>query len=533
MAGGKETPRQKMIGMMYLVLTALLALQVNSAILLKFQFLDESLLGVNGKTVTDNAGVLSNIRSAVDKGGNRSSDNRVLGNAQEIRKRTDEMVKYIREIREKLIAETGGKNPDDPNQYANPSGEDKVAMTMIGAAAKKNGAAYELKDKLNAYAKFLKPFNPNTPDQLANDGKDDPVAKNDKAQRNKDFAELNFENTPLVAALAVLSQKENEVLKYESDALQKLATQVGADIIKFEKIFAMARAESKTVAAGTKYKADMFIAASSDAITPKMSFQGRPVKVVDGKGQVEFTAAASNYDAEGNSKQSWKGQITINQNGRDTTFQVQEEYVVAKPVIQVQSAAVQALYFQCANELNVQVPALGAVYDPSFSASGGTAIKGAKKGLVTIIPSSTEVRLNVSSGGNAIGSETFKVRPIPKPTLVAIVNGRPLDVKRGVPAQSFRQVTIEAVAEEGFKQLLPKEARYRVTRWKAYLVRGTNPIDQVDVSGPSENLTRFAAKASKGDRVVIEVLDVKRLNYKGSVVDAKTSGDTFWNIPLN
>src|SRR5688500_18047214 len=104
MAGGKETPRQKMIGMMYLVLTALLALQVNSAILLKFQFLDESLMGVNGKTVTDNAGVLTNIKSSVNKSGNRPSDAAVLNQAQEIRKRTDEMVKYIRSIREKLIA---------------------------------------------------------------------------------------------------------------------------------------------------------------------------------------------------------------------------------------------------------------------------------------------------------------------------------------------------------------------------------------------------------------------------------------------
>ncbi|HEY4652007.1 MAG TPA: gliding motility protein GldM [Pontibacter sp.] len=533
MAGGKETPRQKMIGMMYLVLTALLALQVNSAILLKFQFLDESLMEVNGKTVNDNAGVLTNIKSAVNEGGNRSSDARVLQNAQAIRQQTSEMVNYIRGLRERLVKETGGVSEDDPHQYANPSGEDKVAMAMIGAANKKNGAGYELKDKLNAYAKFLKQYNPNMPNTLANDGKEDPVAKNDKTQRNKDFAELNFENTPLVAALAVLSQKENEVLKYEADALQKLASQVGADIIKFEKIFAMARAESKTVAAGTKYRADMFIAASSDAITPTMTFQGRPVKVVDGRGQVEFTAAASNYDAEGNSKQSWKGQITINQNGRDTTFTVQEDYVVAKPVIQVQSAAVQALYFQCANELNIQVPALGAVYDPSFSASGGQAIKGAKKGLVTVIPTATEVKLNVSSGGNAIGSETFKVRPIPKPTLALMVNGRPVDGRRGVPAQSIRQVSIEAIADEGFKQLLPNEARFRVTKWRAYLVRGTNPIDQVEVNGPSENLSRFAAKASKGDRVAIEILDVKRLNYRGTAVDIKPSGETFWNIPLN
>ncbi|MBB6609791.1 gliding motility protein GldM [Pontibacter sp. Tf4] len=533
MAGGKETPRQKMIGMMYLVLTALLALQVNSAILLKFQFLDQSLMGVNGKTVTDNAGVLTNIKSSVSKNGNRPNDATVLKQAQEIRQKTSELVNYIHSLREDLIKTTGGKNKDDENQYANPSAEDKVAIMMIGAANKNNGKAYELKEKLNEYARYIKQFNPDTPNKLAFDGKEDPVAKNDKSQRNKDFAELNFGETPLVAALAVLSQKENEVLKYEAAALQKQAQKVGADMVKFEKIFAMARAESKVVAAGTKYKAEMFIAASSDAITPKMSFRGQPIKVVDGKGQVEFTASASQYDAEGNSEQTWKGQIILNQNGEDKVYPIEEKYIVAKPVIQVQSAAVQALYFQCANELNIQVPALGAVYDPSFSATGAQTIKGAKKGLVTIIPSSTEVTLSVSSGGNAIGQEKFKVRPIPKPTLALIVNGRPFDAKRGVPAQGIRQVSIEAISDEGFKQLLPNEARFRVTKWKAYLVRGTSMVDMIEVNGPSENLSRFAAKASKGDRVAIEVLDVKRLNYRGTAVDIKPSGESIYNIPLN
>ncbi|GHA65918.1 type IX secretion system motor protein PorM/GldM [Pontibacter akesuensis] len=533
MAGGKETPRQKMIGMMYLVLTALLALQVSSAILLKFQFLDESLKTVNDKTIQDNAGVVNNIQAAVAENKTPSAnDKRVLQNAQQVRQQTSDMVAYIRGLREMLIKETGGTNPEDPAQYANPSSEDVVAINMIGAANKNNGAAYELEDKLNNYAKFMKTYNPDMPAELALAGSEDPVAKNDKAQRNKDFAQLNFEATPLVAALAVLSQKEAEVLKYEADALQKLAQQVGADIIKFEKIFAMARAESKTVAAGTKYSADMFIAASSDNITPRMTYQGKPVKVENGMGKVEFVAAASNYDADGNSKQTWKGQVTINQNGRDTTFTVTEDYVVAKPVIQVQSASVQALYFGAANELNIQVPALGAVYDPSFSASGGAAIKGAKKGEVTIIPNATSVTINVSSGGNAIGKETFKVRPLPKPEIVPLVNGKPIDSRRGVPAQSFRAVEIQAVADEGFKQLLPNEARYRVTKWRAYLVRNNQPVDQGEFSGPTANLTSFAAKANKGDRVVIEVVDVKRLNYKGQAVDVNIGTPSFI-VPLN
>ena len=519
-----------MIGMMYLVLTALLALQVSSAILLKFQFLDESLKEVNDKTITDNAGVVSNIRSKVSEGGNRDKDRVVLSDAEAVRKQTSELVSYIRGLREMLVEKTGSTNAE--GHYANPSAEDIVAINMIGAANKKDGHAYELKERLNNYAKFMRKYNKDIPD-LARDGKDDPVASKDREQRNKDFAQLNFENTPMVAALATLSQKEAEVLKYEADALQNLAQRVGADIIKFEKIFAMARAESKTVAAGTKYKAEMFIAASSDAITPTMTFQGKPINVVNGKGLVEFTAAASNYDADGNSKQTWKGQVIIDKNGEKEVLPIEEEYIVAKPVIQVQSASVQALYFQCANELNVQVPALGAVYDPSFSANGGTAIKGSKKGQVTIIPTSTEVKLNVSSGGNAIGSETFKVRPIPRPSLVTLVNGRAVDQKRGIPAQSIRAVEIQAVADEGFKQFLPQEARYRVTRWRAFLVRGSQPVDQAEFSSPTGDLSRFAAKAGKGDRVTIEVMEVKRLNYQGNPVAANASGDGIFTIPLN
>lgn len=532
MAGGKETPRQKMIGMMYLVLTALLALNVSSAILLKFQFLDASLQEVNKKTVTDNAGVVSNIQAAIAENKTPSAnDQRVLKTAKDVRQQTSDMVSYIQGLRQMLISETGGEN-EEGTGYKQPEGNDIVAMKMIGAASKNNGEGYVLEQKLNEYAKFLRQYSDQVPQKLALSGKEDPVAQKDPAQKRKDFAQLNFEETPMVAALAVLSQKEAEVLKYEADVLQKLAQQVGADIIKFEKIFAMARAESKTVAAGTKYSADMFIAASSDNITPKMSFNGKPVKVENGLGKVEFVASASNYDADGNSKQTWKGQVVINQNGEEKVFPVEEEYIVAKPVIQVQSASVQALYFQCANELNIQVPALGAVYDPSFSASGGTAVKGAKKGEVTIIPNGTEVTINVSSGGNAIGSEKFKVRPIPKPEIVALVNGKPIDVKRGVPAQSFRAVEIQAVADEGFKQLLPNEARYRVTKWRAYLVRGNQPVDQGEFNGPSANLTSFAAKASKGDRVVIEILDVKRLNYKGNAVDVNVGTPNF-NVPLN
>ena len=67
MAGGKETPRQKMIGMMYLVLTAMLALQVSSAIIEKFILLNNSLEFSNSASNKINDATLQKIKSAVEK----------------------------------------------------------------------------------------------------------------------------------------------------------------------------------------------------------------------------------------------------------------------------------------------------------------------------------------------------------------------------------------------------------------------------------------------------------------------------------
>jgi gliding motility-associated protein GldM len=528
MAGGKETPRQKMIGMMYLVLTALLALQVSSAIILKFKFLDDSLMNVNEKTIQDNSSTVGNIQEAVSKGGNRPIDRKVLEDANVVRAKTKEVITHLRELREAMIDRSGGR--DEHGGYNNPKEEEKIAIMMIGG--RRDGQAYELKDKLNNYATFLRTYNPSV-GPLAVDAKEDPIASRDPNQRNKDFAELNFGQTPLVAALAVLAQKEAQVLNYEADVLKNLAGKVGADIIKFDKLQGVARAESKTVAAGTKYSAEMFITASSSALTPTMTYGGRPVKVDEnGRGRVEFVAQAGNYDADGISRQKWKGLIQINNNGRDTTFTVEEEYLVAKPVIQIQSGSVRALYFNCGNELDIQVPALGALYDPSFSASGGTAVKGSKKGEVIVIPNAKEVQLNVSSGGNPIGFEKFPVRAIPRPDIVAVVGGRPVNELQGEASPGPRTIELRAIPDNGFRDFLPKDARYRVTEYEVSLVRGKRRVHHQVFKTNQANLTAFAQQAQPGDRLAIEVKEVQRMNFRDQT-EPVNIGTRIISIPLN
>ena len=101
---------------------------------------------------------------------------------------------------------------------------------------------------------------------LALDGKDDPIFFDKEKNREKiegsktkDFAHLNFDHTPMIASLAFLTEKQAKIATYEGEILEQLKSMVGATDFKFDKVFGMVRAESRVVAAGTKYNAEMHI----------------------------------------------------------------------------------------------------------------------------------------------------------------------------------------------------------------------------------------------------------------------------------
>ncbi|MFQ3576415.1 MAG: gliding motility protein GldM, partial [Cytophagales bacterium] len=439
MAGGKETPRQKLIGIMYLILLVLLALQVSSAIMEKFKFLDDSLQAANDRATALNTKTAQNIEKAVSDNGNKAADLKVLEKSKQVRAEAKEIRDFIEKLREEIIQKTGGyEDPNDKtSMYKGAKDQGFVEDLMVGA---KKGI--QLQKEVNEFCEDLRRITgkPQEFPNLALDAKDDPRISSKSENKKQSFSELNFTHTPMVAAMAVLSDLEASVLKHEAKALEDLAAEVGATEIKFDNIFAMYRAESKVVAAGTKYNAELFLAASSSTLKPTIKVDGRDLQVdKDGRGKLEFTATGGAYDNEGNAKKSWNGQITIKNKGKDTTFTVKGEYIVAKPVIQIQSASVSALYRNCGNELIVGVPALGSTYQPSFAgSSGGEFITGTEKGKVTIIPNSPEVTLKVSSGGNFIGDQKFKVRLVPLPTIELMAGGAKIDEKAGLDKNKAR-----------------------------------------------------------------------------------------------
>ena len=522
MAGVKETPRQKMIGMMYLVLTAMLALNVDSAVLERFELINGTLEEQVKNNGVRNGATVKSIAAMVDEKGNRDDDVAVLNKAEHVRAKTDEIISYMNKLKAEIVTTSGGK--DEDGKLVGAKNMEKIAIYMIRG---KRGDT--LKSKLNAYTTWLSNEAGKEFPSVALDGKEDPYWSKIPNQRKKNFSELMFESVPTAGGLASMSQLEGRLLDYEEVALSVLSQNVGAKDLSFDKVVPMVLPESQLVAAGARYKAKMFISASASGITPTMKLNGSSIPVdSEGFGTVEFTAKAEKYDANGQQKKSFTAEIAIG----DQTFKEQISYTVARPVIQIQSASVQALYRNCGNKLDVQVPALGAAYNPSFRVKGGTSQAG-RGGVVTVIPTAPSIDLSVYSGGTFIGTQKFRVKQIPKPTLVLKSGGKEIDLRNGVK-QIPREITLEAVPDADFAQFLPEDARYRVTKWEVTLARGQRPIERKEVTGTRANLASFVSKARPNDRIVIEAKEVQRMNFKKEREDVKIGvNESIKTVPIN
>ena len=529
MAGKKETPRQKMIGMMYLVLTALLALQVSNAVLEKFAIINGTLNQLIKDTDEANAKTLAKI---IEDGGKSEVEKikSAVERAQKVRELTTSTSAWIETLKKKMLEVSGSDKVDE--KVINNHGS-AVATMMID---KKSPWGRDLETKLNNYVKELNELTGMSFGTLARAPKDIPEFANDPDHVRKDFLTFTFENTPVIAALASVTQIQSEILELEAQALSKLAADAGAEVVKFESIIPMVRPKSSVVAAGASYEADMFISASSSALSPEMFMNGAAIPVdVDPAtgikmGKVKFTARGGNYDAKGQSKQSFKAEIKLN----DKVYPQTIEYIVAKPTIRVTTGVAPTLYMGCGNLVNIEVPALGTDYNPSFSATGAEIIKGEKIGQVTIIPNQRKVTVAVNNSGTFIGNEEFAVKNVPRPRIVPKDNnGRDIDLKNGVKAGQIAGLRINAEADENFKAEVPKDANYRMRNISVILARGTQRVQEMTVTSELVDLSAWRALMKPGDRIIIEPKNVVRMTYKGVPEPVTVSGNDIINIPVS
>ena len=530
MAGGKETPRQKMIGMMYLVLTALLALQVSNAVLEKFAIINVTLTGLitDGNKKSDEI-----LQGIIADAGESQSANVIKAktNAEQVRKITKDALNYIDELKKRMMAASGTDKIDEKliNDHSS-----KVAAMMIDVKSKEQeGKKYE--KVLNDYVVQLKSLSGLDFAILAKPPKDIPIFATNEDHIRKDYLTFTFENTPVIAALASVTQTQTEILEYEATALDKLAKDAGANRISFDQFIPMVRAKSSTVAAGAKYEAQMFLTGSSTSISSEFYKDGAKLPIISDAGgvqmgKIEFTASGGGYDATGIAKKSFKAEIKV----KGQTFTQNIEYFVAQPVIRVTTGNAPTLYMNCGNTVNIEVPALGTNYNPTFSAASAEIRKGDKPGRVTIIPSARKITVGVSNAGTKIGDQQFDVKNVPDPRYVAYIGSTAVDLRNGIKPNQLANLRFVAEPENNFKEEVPKDARYKIKRAEVILGRGTAGVQRLNATNENPDLRSWSSQARPGDRVVIDIKEVARRTFTDGEEKVPVKGSSgIIIIPIN
>lgn len=423
MSGGKETPRQKMIGMMYLVLTALLALNVSKEILEAFVVMNEGLVKTNTNFEANNTLLYGALKDQLGLDAVRAKI--PYENSLKVKKWSDELHKAIHEIQAELIAaedqvpkEAADTLAENLGKVQNKDKYDNCTRIMCGETVDcSGGKARELKDKIIAYKKnLLSVLAPEIAKktQLGLDTNDPP-----REGTEVDTWETNkFYHLPLAAQVSVLTQMQTEVRNAEGTVLNELFKSIGAKTIKVDNLKAQMIPSSSVVTLGDEFSAKIFVAAFSSSMTPTVNINGRAITETDETGSIIYKARPS---SEG--PQKIKASVSFtNAEGKPETSEVEYEYMAIKPAAVVSPTKMNVFYIGVDNPVSVSVPGSDPTkVNANIVGAPGTMTKVKAGEYIVKVTSGTKctVPVTVSGAGgksSSMGAPEFRVKRIPDPT---------------------------------------------------------------------------------------------------------------------
>lgn len=516
MAGGKLSPRQKMIGMMYLVLTALLALNVSKEIINAFVVIEKGM----SNTLTNSDAKNAFIYAAFDKA--RKNDEKkakpLWDKANQVKKSADEMAKYLRELRAEMIAEVEGIDKkvadtlqlmliDKKDEY------DKPTHFMIGDdPANITGKAKELKAKLANFQKELRELLPKdvAVDLSMLDTKDQYSAD---AEKMISWEWYNFYHLPVVASAAQFKRIENDVRNAEGSVVNELLNLISAGDFKFDKLQARVIAPSSYILSGDEYSAEVFVAASSKTQNPVVyvgcdwdSVAKKPTGTLDStKVTVSEGVATYKVSAGAEGLQKWGGVIKVKK--PDNTFEYfpfKAEYMVAKPAAAVSPDKMNVFYIGVDNPISVSAAGV-APENLVVNISGGT-LSGSRGKYIVRVNSGTEA--TVSVGGKfgdkttSMGSFKFRVKRVPDPVCyVGSIKGDGV-----MPKAEVANIRGIFAKMENFDF----DLKFDVVSWVFSMnVNGVFVEEKASGPGVTGNISRLLGSAKSGTKLLIEQVNVK------------------------
>lgn len=407
MAGGKESTRQRMINIMYLVLLAMLALNVSDSILDAFRNLNDS-LGTSQANVYTSTGQLFAAFEQTKLKNEPERARPFYEKAQKARGASDELNDYIEKLKEEFVVAGQGrdKKTGDLVERAN---LDIAQGIMIN-----RGEGQKLKAKINeTREKLIQLLDPDERKNIAFslEAKDPEGAD---AGEKSTWEEVNFgEGTPLTAAMTILTKIQSDNRNAESEVVKKILGKMDMAVVNLDRFSAVAIAPTSYVLQGQPYTAEVFLTASDSRTNPDITVGGTKLAVNEGRGM--YTVATNSEGIF-----SWTGVIRIRQtDGTVKEYRTTEQkYQVARPSAIVSPDKMNVFYVGVPNPVSISAPGIPKE-KLKVSMTGGNISGSNGKYVVTVSTPGGSAKVTVAADMNGrvqnIGTSDFRVKRIPDP----------------------------------------------------------------------------------------------------------------------
>ena len=282
-----KEPRQKMINMMYLVLTALLALNVSAEILNAFKTVDRSLMIASGVAEQKNEEIFKSFKAKLEDPTSREKAAIWEPKAQQARKISDELYNYIEGLKQELKKESGLKTVEGKEEYKEDD-LDAGTRLLVQQAPEGKGKGKELFEKLKAYKEQLLSIDPEMKKEIEVGLPLDLTIPPTSSEAGKnDWAYAYFHMTPTIAAITIMSKFQNDVRNSESKAVEFCHKQIGQVEIIYDQFQAFAGTNTQYLMPGEELVITAGIGAFSKAAQPSISIDGANV-ALNAEGTAEY-----------------------------------------------------------------------------------------------------------------------------------------------------------------------------------------------------------------------------------------------------
>ncbi|MBP5776549.1 MAG: gliding motility protein GldM [Prevotella sp.] len=423
------SPRQKMINLMYVVLMAMLALNVSTEVLNGFSIVEESLNRTTGNSAKENQAIYEDFDTQMKA--NPQKVKAWYDKAQQVKMMSDSLYNLAADLKLSIVQEADGKN-GDPQNIRNKEDLEAANQVMLSLSG---GRGQELFDAINSFRqRMLKMVTDEKQKQIIASNLTTEIPKNAMTM-GKNWQEYMFESMPAAAAVTLLSKLQSDVRYAEGEVLHTLVQNIDVKDIRVNALEAFVIPNSQTIVRGDKFSAHIVMAAVDTTQVPDIYIGNQKVTLQDNLYE-RICGSTGDFTLAGYLE-------TVNGNGERIRRDFSQKYTVVDPSATVSADLMNMLYAGYNNPISVSVPGVPLTKVQATMTNGTLQPVGPGKYIARPAKIGENATITVVSTNTGrpqqMGQYTFRVRKLPDPTPYIAMkdeHGNPTRYKGGGLAKS-------------------------------------------------------------------------------------------------